>query len=103
MVSNPNDVPPAFRGRPKKGPSYTGMTDDQVLKVAANAFQMAQMLPIGSGPRVSQWSDFDSAILELGRRTISHVLEKLHEHERELPAQDTALPPGREPDGEDTR
>jgi hypothetical protein len=84
MVSNPNDVPPAFRGRRPSIPSFIGMEDEQVLKVAANALRMAQILPIGGKPRADQWAAFDAAMGELGSRAIVHALERIHEiHELE--------------------
>jgi hypothetical protein len=78
-------VPPAFRGR--RAASFAGMHDDQVVKVAANALRMADILPINSGPRAEQWKTFDAAMGELGSRAIVHALGKIREQrERELPA-----------------
>jgi hypothetical protein len=75
-------VPPAFRGR--KGTSFVGMHDDQVVKVAASALHMAQLLPAGSSTHAAQWATFDSAMGELGSRAIVHALQKIHEHQQHL-------------------
>jgi hypothetical protein len=45
-------VPSAFRGR--KATSFVGMHDDQVVKVAASALHMAQLLPAGSSTRAAR-------------------------------------------------
>lgn len=77
MVSNPGDVPPAFR-RKRPGPSFIGMTDDQVIKVAASALNMVQALPVGSEARAGRWAAFDAAMGELGKRAVVHALAKVH-------------------------
>lgn len=84
MVSNPNDAPPAFRGRQPGKPSFVGMEDDQVLKIAANALRTVQALPLRSRPRAEQWREFDAAMGELSSRAVVYALAKIHElHELE--------------------
>lgn len=90
MVANPNEVPAAFRSRqpsPSR-PSFIGLEDDQVLRVAANALRMVQVLPLNSRPRADQWESFEQAMAELGARAVTHTLAKIYAiHEREQPRQ----------------
>lgn len=82
MVANPNYVPAAFR---RAGAQFfTGMEDEEVLKVAANALRMVQQLPARSEARARTWRMFDRAMGELSSRAVVHALQKIHEiHERE--------------------
>lgn len=84
MVSNSNNIPEAFRRPPANGPSFIGMTDEQVLRIAANALRKVQLLPFGSETRDGQWHDFNHAMGELTRRAVNHTLGKIYEiHQRE--------------------
>jgi hypothetical protein len=82
-----SDVPPAFRRIPKTPPYFIGLDDNQVLKIAQNALNLIQTLPIGSTARAAQWAEFDAAMGELAGRGIRQILAKIHERETgELPA-----------------
>ena len=72
----PPEVPPAFR---RKQPSrcYIGLTDDQVLRVAASALRLVEMLPAGSPARQKQWDSFNAAMGELASRATVHALERM--------------------------
>lgn len=86
MVANPNEVPPAFRGRQPSPSRYSfiGMQDDQVLRIAAGALRMVSALPVGSRPRAEQWDSFEQAMAELGARAVRQTLARIHEiHEQE--------------------
>lgn len=90
MVSNkPGSIPPAFRSRKPAALGYVGLTDDQVLKIAANALRMVEMLPAGRPAREQQWAAFNAAMGELASRATVHALERIQEireREGELPA-----------------
>ena len=58
------------------GPYY-GMEDEQVLARAAGALERAKALPVGSVQRAIQWAVFDSAMMELDRRAMRHILAAL--------------------------
>jgi len=95
MTSNPNsNIPAAFGGHalPPRGPSFFGMHDAEVLKIASNSLRLVQTLPFGSAARESQWHDFEAAMGELARRAVDHTLRKIYEmHEsehRQQPGQD---------------
>jgi hypothetical protein len=63
------------------GDSYAGKTDYQVLAMAQAAYRRAEALPPRSGQRRAEWEAFDSAMCELMRRAMSHVLWRIHEME----------------------
>jgi L-aminopeptidase/D-esterase-like protein len=54
------------------------MTDEKVLAIATGAFKRAEALPVRSVTRQVQWTIFDSAMAELTRRAMLHVLQKIH-------------------------
>jgi hypothetical protein len=58
---------------------YEGMADTAVLARAAESFRKAAGLPVGSVQRAIQWAAFDSAMMELNRRAVRHVLVALGE------------------------
>ena len=60
---------------------YEGLTDEQVLTEAQTAYRKAEALPARSATRRIQWQIFDSAMGELTRRAMAHVLWKIHERE----------------------
>lgn len=80
MVSNrPDPIPPAFRGASQ--PSFIGMTDEQVLKIAEHYFHLAPALPLASKQRAVAWEMFDDAMAELSARGLRQILRKMREHE----------------------
>src|SRR5262249_5390286 len=85
MVANPNSgIPAAFRGRRPARPGFIGLTDDEVLKIAAGALRMVQALPFGSAARTGQWDSFEHAMAALSSRDATDTLRRLYEsHERE--------------------
>jgi hypothetical protein len=56
---------------------YLGLTDDEVLKRAAKALRKWSTLPIGTIERSIQRAVFDSAMAELDRRAIAHVVASI--------------------------
>lgn len=80
MVSNrPDPIPPAFRGASQ--PSFIGMTDEQVLKIAEHYFHLAPAFPLASRQRAAAWEMFDDAMAELSARGLRQILRKMREHE----------------------
>ena len=61
---------------------YDGMEDKAVLAIARAALKRAEALPARSATRRVQWQVFDSAMGELARRAMAHVLWKIHEREQ---------------------
>lgn len=58
---------------------YHGMTDEEVLEVAKAALTRAEKARAST--RKVQLAIFDSAMSELARRAMAHVLWKIHERE----------------------
>jgi hypothetical protein len=56
---------------------YPDMSNEQVLARATKAFSRASELPPRSVERAIQWAVFDSAMAELDRWIVRHVLRKL--------------------------
>lgn len=56
---------------------YAGMSDQAVLARAAKALRKRAALPPGSIERPIQRAVFDSAMAELDRRAIAHILGSL--------------------------
>ena len=83
-MPSPDYVPPAFRRHVPGTSSFIGMTDDQVIKIAATALHMVQTLPMSSKARAEQWAAFDHAMGELSARATMHALEKIHQHNEQL-------------------
>jgi hypothetical protein len=59
---------------------YEGMTDEQVLALAARHLQKVDLLPIGSTERNIKWAAYESAKAELDRRFINAILRAIREH-----------------------
>ena len=56
---------------------YIGMTDAEVLAFARDRLNQAMRQPASSTARTREWQRFDSAMLELSRRAMNHVLREI--------------------------